>query len=298
MSAVIMLRIKLLLLCIPAFAAYTCNATVGCDVCDYCCNDFIPSAQCDLCVDNKCSAVTNSSSVCKPSVGCNVCDECCNEYLTAFGCSACVAAECPITVPSAELFGGACPVYSRTAMRWYLDEAAVAQRAFPGGIFSSFKVCELVSFMDHVIDGYSFIGLLYAFFLVIASYALAMTASVPMPDSLLGKIGFFLWTCCVVLSYFFVLMSLVSFVTANASASALYADCLAEGTTEYRLFNLVGIFSGAFHPFVLSCLCLMLMYMVLLFEAYRVWKARNGEDEIHGDSDDLFLLPMYIAGFH
>jgi hypothetical protein len=181
-------------------------------------------------------------------------------------------------------------------MRWFVDEAAVAQRAFLGGSMSSSKVCELVSFMDYVIDGYSFIGILYAFFLVITSFALTMTASIPRPDSKMGKIGFFLWTCCVVLSYLFVLMSLVSFVTANASASALYADCLAEGTTKYKLFNLVGIFSGAFHPFVISCLCLMMMYTVLLAEAYRVWKATHGEDEMKDYG--MAWLTILIALFH
>jgi hypothetical protein len=89
---------------------------------------------------------------------------------------------------------------------------------------------------------------------------------------------------------------LVSFVTANASASALYADCLAEGTTEYKLFNLVGIFSGAFHPFVISCLCLMTMYTVLLVEAYRVWKARHGEDEMNEAGMTDLTAPLTL--FH
>jgi hypothetical protein len=158
--------------------------------------------------------------------------------------------------------------------------------------------------MDLVVDGYSFIVILYAFFLVITSFALAMTASVPRPDSLVGKIGFFLWTCCVVLSYLFVLMSLVSFVTANTSASALYADCLAEGIERmgnfqlFKLFNLVGIFSGAFHPFVISCLCLMMMYSVLLFEAYRVWKARHGGDTLSGKYDGILGVTKYLTLFH
>jgi hypothetical protein len=182
-------------------------------------------------------------------------------------------------------------------MRWFVDETAVARRAFPGGNFSSFEVCELISFMDFVIDGYSFVGILYAFFLVIASFSLANSASIPMPDSILGKIGFFLWTCCVLLSNLFVLMSLMSFVTANASASALYADCLTEGTTDFKLFNLFGIFSGAFHPFVISCLCLMNMYTVLLLLAYRVWKARLGKDAIF--SREVFdrRLPGFLNAF-
>jgi hypothetical protein len=93
-------------------------------------------------------------------------------------------------------------------------------------------------------------------------------------------------------------MLLVSFVIANASASALYADCLAEGTTEYKLFNLVGIFSGAFHPFVISCLCLMMMYMVLLLEAYRVWKARHGEDNLGGALYEMIALTEPLALIH
>jgi hypothetical protein len=208
---------------------------------------------------------------------------------------------------AAEIYADACPVSSRTAMNWYVIEAAVAEKISLGNS-TAVDACKFVSFMDFVLDGYTFVGITYAFSLVIVANGLSMLASIPRAENKIGKMGFFLWGGSVVVQYLFVLMSLISFVTGVHSAITLYADCLVEGTTKYKLFSLVGIFGGAFHPYVLSCHWLMILYMAILAEGYRIWEARGGEedpgeDKLAGDwitsvTESIFFLHCWWPLFN
>jgi hypothetical protein len=150
--------------------------------------------------------------------------------------------------------------------------------------------------MGFVLDQQTFVGIIEAFFLVMFVYALAMIASVPVPNSIVGVLGFVLWVLCVLLQYAFVLISLVSFVTAAASGNSLYSDCLVEWAHGYALFNVLAIFAGAFQPFVLSCLSVLNLYTTMLVEAARVWKmAAVGED---AGGEVSFGSALLLSLFH
>ena len=86
------LQLLLLVAASSAPGTHVCSPAAGCNVCEYCCNEFIPPTQCLACASSHCMGI-DSSKVCKPGQ-CTVCDACCQHYITDSGCARCAADQC------------------------------------------------------------------------------------------------------------------------------------------------------------------------------------------------------------
>jgi hypothetical protein len=72
---------------------------------------------------------------------------------------------------------------------------------------------------------------------------------------------------------------------------------LVEGTTGFKLFNLLAILAGAWQPFVPASLSLLTLYAAILVMCLRVWRqTRDGEDKLGGFG--IQKLTGYLTLFH
>jgi hypothetical protein len=78
-------------------AANECNPSKTCNVCESCCQSFIPDGKsCDDCVKQKCPVVNE----CNPTKGCNVCQTCCQSFIAdGKPCDDCAHQKCSVGCP-------------------------------------------------------------------------------------------------------------------------------------------------------------------------------------------------------
>ena len=99
------------------------------------------------------------------------------------------------------------------------------------------------------------------------------------------------------LQYLSTVVGLVTYGSGAASINSLFSDCLVEGTTGFKLFNLLAILAGAWQPFVLASLSLLTLYAAILAMCWRVWRqTRDGEDNLVGS--DVGELTSHLVLFH
>jgi hypothetical protein len=144
-------------------------------------------------------------------------------------------------------------------------------------------LCQSVSYSADVMYDMKFQGVVMAYFVVLMNYGLACTASIPTPDTLIGM-GFFFGTVSMTsLQYLSTVLGLVAYGSGAASINSLFSDCLVEGMTGFKLFNLLAILAGAWQPFVLASLSLLALYAAILAMCWRVWRhTRDGKDKLDG----------------
>jgi hypothetical protein len=53
------------------------------------------------------------------------------------------------------------------------------------------------------------------------------------------------------LQYLSTVVGLVTYGSGAASVNSLFSDCLVEGTTGFKLYNLLSVLAGTWQPFVL-----------------------------------------------
>jgi hypothetical protein len=157
-------------------------------------------------------------------------------------------------------------------------------------------LCQSVSYSADVLYDMKFQGIVMVYSVVLMNYGLACTASIPTPDTLIGKGFFFSIVSMTSLQYLSTVVGLVAYGSGAASVNSLFSDCLVEGTTGFKLFNLLAILAGAWQPFVLASLSLLMLYAVILMLCWRVWRqTRDREDKLHGDGmDDLTICLAYF----
>jgi hypothetical protein len=158
-------------------------------------------------------------------------------------------------------------------------------------------LCQSVSYSTDVLSDMKFQGVVMAYAVVLMNYGLACTASIPTPDTLLGMGFFFGIVSMTSLQYLSTVVGLVAYSSGAASVNSLFSDCLVEGTTGFKLFNLLAILAGAWQPFVLASLSLLMLYAMVLVMCWRVWRqTRDGEDYVHANG--MVWLTLFLALFH
>jgi hypothetical protein len=151
-------------------------------------------------------------------------------------------------------------------------------------------LCQAVSYSTDVLYDMKLQGVVVVYSAVLMNYGLACTASIPTPDTLIGKGLFFGIVSMTSLQYLTTGVGLVAYGSSAARVNSLFADCLVEGPTRFKLFNLLAIFAGAWHPFVFASLSLMTLYTTILTMCFRVWRhTRDGEDKL--GTQLIFLDP-------
>jgi hypothetical protein len=160
-------------------------------------------------------------------------------------------------------------------------------------------LCQSVSYSADVLYDMKFQGVVMAYSVVLMNYGLACTASIPRPDTLIGMGFFFGIVSMTSLQYVSTVVGLVAYGSGAASINSLFSDCLVEGATGFKLFNLLAILAGAWQPFVIASLSLLTLYAMVLVMCWRVWRqTRDGKDTLDGNHPDMVTLTEYLAGFH
>jgi hypothetical protein len=158
-------------------------------------------------------------------------------------------------------------------------------------------LCQSVSYSADVLYDMKFQGVVMAYAVVLMNYGLACTASIPTPDTLIGMGFFFGIVSMTSFQYLSTVIGLVAYGSGAASINSLFSDCLVEGTTGFKLFNLLAILAGAWQPFVLASLSLLMLYGAILAMCWRVWRqTMDGEDKLDGVGMDP--LTGHLALFH
>jgi hypothetical protein len=158
-------------------------------------------------------------------------------------------------------------------------------------------LCQSVSYSADVLYDMKFQGVVMAYSVVLMNYGLACTASIPTPNTLIGMGFFFGIVSMTSFQYLSTVVGLVAYGSGAASINSLFSGCLVEGTTGFKLFNLLAILAGAWQPFVLSSLSLLTLYAAILAMCWRVWRqTRDGDDQLA----DMAMeeLTLYLAHFH
>jgi hypothetical protein len=159
-------------------------------------------------------------------------------------------------------------------------------------------LCQSVSYSADVLSDMKFQGVVMAYAVVLMNYGLACTASIPTPDTPIGMGFFFGIVSMTSLQYLSTVVGLVAYGGGAASVNSLFSDCLVEGTTGFKLFNLLAILAGAWQPFVLASLSLLVLYAAILMMCWRVWRlTRDGEDKMGNDGPLAYTIGQ-ITGFH
>jgi hypothetical protein len=158
-------------------------------------------------------------------------------------------------------------------------------------------LCQSVSYSADVLYNMNVQGVVMAYSVVLMNYGLACTASIPTPDTLIGMGFFFGMVSMTSLQYLSTVVGLVAYGSGAASVNSLFSDCLVEGTTGFKLFNLLAILAGAFQPFVLASLSLLTLYGAILLMCWRVWRqTRDGKDKLAGNGVNyLTVYPLIFS---
>jgi hypothetical protein len=160
---------------------------------------------------------------------------------------------------------------------------------------SNKEICQLVSFVNFVEEQQSFPGMMESFLLTNSVFQLAMLASIPTPDNVIGIFGFFCWLLCLCVQYAAVMMSLIVFLHAAASAGIHFKPCLVDWKPGYKMFNILAFGAGGVQPIVVANLSVLLLYGCLFVEAWRVWRwARDDQD--YGGSSELIVFAGRVHG--
>jgi hypothetical protein len=160
-------------------------------------------------------------------------------------------------------------------------------------------LCQSVSYSADVMYDMKFQGVVMAYTVVLMNYGLACTASIPTPDTPIGMVFFFGIVSMTSFQYLSTVVGLVAYGSGAASINSLFSDCLVEGTTGFKLFNLLAILAGAWQPFVLASLSLLTLYAAILVMCWRVWRqTRDGEDKLGGGGNGMMTLTLFLAFFH
>jgi hypothetical protein len=205
-----------------------------------------------------------------------------------------------LTTNSTAMFAGVCPISTEAAfpaLAWLVNETCVLQAIQSDS--SNKEICQLVSFVNFVEEQQSFPGMMESFLLTNSVFQLAMLASIPTPDNIIGIFGFFCWLLCLCVQYAAVMMSLVVFLHAAASAGIHFKACLVDWKPGYKMFNILAFGAGGIQPIVIANLSVLLLYGSLLAEAWRVWRwARDDKEryEERGMSNDLILFAGAVHG--
>jgi hypothetical protein len=110
-----------------------------------------------------------------------------------------------------------------------------------------------------------------AFAQVLIFGLLAHSGGIPSPTGRLGKAFFGGFVFCTLVQSLYTTMSIVSYVAAWASFSSAHASCLVPWLHGRAYFDMVAFGTLGFHPQLLAHACVLVLYVLLLVEARRVW---------------------------